>query len=757
MMSDNGRKNGSIMMDAGAADEVVEGLGAGNIETTTTGGGGGEDVTDSPSDCEKQQNNDNSPSILSKARFEDHFSLMYPSSSVRFRGSNVRIYEQRTTQVRLEEKPDDVVLVKRIKNDVTIGLNFLRFAYTIVCLFFCCFLFIFCFQVLLFLFMDLVAELGIVQNLSIDVPAFLGTLFATPVFVMGLASAMTMAGTFLVDTWQGHTFLRSMLQWETTVLTEWIAFAVFLGVPMCTMIGTLMAQRDDWWEVTSLTWFYCVFAYYCCFVIAVIYYEIDSAVFILRKLNPDSNWKVLFRRAVMTRQNFQFSGVKRTVRMVNKQSEDQTVGRERVDLYSRITRMSCCRLLFKTLDTPQQLRSTSDMLGESRFVTAHTWSLEKIFCWNHNAQTIAVVKGPFALHVSQMRSSFICAILGNLLIFLVLLAAVVWVGGSTLFIGLMVLVLVCCIFPHIRASVRFYDMYRALSRGDKKHSDDEVNPGEEDEQELVQQILEEGTVYQKWETKYITRPRVRFCWVMFVLEIALLYMWPLITLILVKNMPIAVLFLGTGIITGVRHYLNLALLLKEVGSLDVLGERVDADILSEDSSEKVWSQQSRLSTILSNITTGRVRRAWTWIFAALAFFVLVFAVDSFGTTQEESASNAEVMKLLPVDGFKYEPQAGLHYPTCRLAKGLEIPESNSTGLQDYAFIAATAYQSHLTVQQTIDAWFGVDLATVEFDIVRNFRTGVEGVRGGDASISYRFVTFPNKFGVVVVRGSTNAW
>ena len=65
-----------------------------------------------------------------------------------------------------------------------------------------------------------------------------------------------------------------------------------------------------------------------------------------------------------------------------------------------------------------------------------------------------------------------------------------------------------------------------------------------------------------------------------------------------------------------------------------------------------------------------------------------------------------------------------------------------------------AYQNRASFQDRLDAWFGPNVATDEPEIVNDFRSKV---KGGQAAVDYRLVTFPNSFAVVVVRGSTTPW
>ena len=233
----------------------------------------------------------------------DHFSLPAPSSEVRFRRSNVRVYEQPDSQFVLQEhatmktterqisgvsgssslgagvvssrpksKEKLYLTVKRV-SDSTYGLTFLRASYSLVAVFMGGFLFIFGLELLLFLFIDLATNLGVTHTQEKNVAAFIAVLFSVPVFVYSIAIFMAIVTRFIVDTWSGHPFLRTFGNWSV-VATDWIAFIMYLGIPLLTFAITLFQKRDDWWAVSLLTWFSTVIIFWAYFAGCVIYYEL---------------------------------------------------------------------------------------------------------------------------------------------------------------------------------------------------------------------------------------------------------------------------------------------------------------------------------------------------------------------------------------------------------------------------------------------------------------------------------------------------
>jgi hypothetical protein len=100
------------------------------------------------------------------SKFVDHFTLLIPSSTIRYRDGRAaaRVLEANDAQFVLEEtyhkkKDHHTVSIRRI-HDTSEGVRFLRTSYLIVTAFWTGFLFVFCLQILLFLFLDLAIQAG---------------------------------------------------------------------------------------------------------------------------------------------------------------------------------------------------------------------------------------------------------------------------------------------------------------------------------------------------------------------------------------------------------------------------------------------------------------------------------------------------------------------------------------------------------------------------------------------------------------------
>lgn len=215
---------------------------------------------------------------------------------------------------------------------------------------------------------------------------------------------------------------------------------------------------------------------------------------------------------------------------------------------------------------------------------------------------------------------------------------------------------------------------------------------------------------------------------------------------------------------AIRHWLDPSILLRDLGSFDVIGRFEKGN---------KWRVRSRVSTILLNVTRSKGTAVWTWILLLCLLAIFVLTIGSLGTggakaknpnddswdSQGGSDNYWPPMDLTPIGNFAYQPLPNLQYPTCRLFKGLELPGGESTGLADYAFLATLIYQAPDTIQDALDGWFGPGIATLDEQYVAEYR---ENVPGGSADVDYGVVSFgktPDRppVVVVIVRGSTSPW
>lgn len=118
------------------------------------------------------------------------------------------------------EKRGDEILARRMQEDFP-GLVFAHGLYTTIAILMAGFMFVFCIQLLLFLFLGLAIDSGLTsQQSKIQAWPLTVTIFSIPVFCFGLANAMTIAQTFVVETWEGNPILKTIFA-KDQVIVDW--------------------------------------------------------------------------------------------------------------------------------------------------------------------------------------------------------------------------------------------------------------------------------------------------------------------------------------------------------------------------------------------------------------------------------------------------------------------------------------------------------------------------------------------------------
>ena len=91
---------------------------------------------------------------------KDHFSLSNPSSTATFANDETLIFNDNLEQVVLEKKEGEDHITAKQATVASPGLMFTRVAYTIVAFLISGYMFVFCIQLVLFLFLGLAIESG---------------------------------------------------------------------------------------------------------------------------------------------------------------------------------------------------------------------------------------------------------------------------------------------------------------------------------------------------------------------------------------------------------------------------------------------------------------------------------------------------------------------------------------------------------------------------------------------------------------------
>mmetsp|Transcript_62219 Transcript_62219/g.184011 ORF Transcript_62219/g.184011 Transcript_62219/m.184011 type:complete len:566 (-) Transcript_62219:1701-3398(-) len=426
----------------------------------------------------------------------DHFTLQKPSSVVRFRGADCRVYGDAGSQMLLEEEkcedgPNRISVKERRGSGY--GLNMLRGLYTLVALFMGGWVFIFGLELLLFVFIDLATEFGATHTMERNDLAFVGVLLSVPIFVYSFGLVMTIVGRFVADTWAGHPFLRTFGSW-TSVITEWVMFLFYLCIPFIAMIAGLFSGDQEWLANTTMTWWASIFIFWAFFAVLVVHYEVQAALFLIAEAEGKPEMVLLKRlaRLIVKTQNRRFAGISNESYIVDGDTEEPECGNHTrnpdeapfstyTGLYSRFTQLGCVRCLYDTLDVPLRVWSLDEARGIKTFITASSWSLEALYCRDRSARTIAVVRGPSKVTKHQAASSFACLFLGSFAWLLGAAGILVWFNLPSGAVAVIVVFIILCLVPSVYNSIYIYKTYQSLLEAsrlaDEKRSNSQTERG----------------------------------------------------------------------------------------------------------------------------------------------------------------------------------------------------------------------------------------------------------------------------------------
>ncbi|KAL7567975.1 hypothetical protein ACA910_019683 [Epithemia clementina (nom. ined.)] len=720
------------------------------------------------------------------AQFKDHFTLSVPSSVVRYRNSRgaARVIEGHDQQWVLEEafnkeSEETEITIRRIQ-DSTEGLRLLRLAYTIAAAFWAGFLFVFGMQLLLFLFLDLAIQLGVTgQQQEAKAYLAIGAILGILPLIHGLASSMVLAGAFIVDTNRGHQLVRNFtFSRYSSVTVEWVFFAFFLGFPVLVMCGTLLSGTDDWWTITGVFWVSCIALFYVIFTINVIFYEVRACMEVVRNQykDDDDSFFAVVKRSIILRQLATYGGsMNRTYvsrghiedsEYTDKSSADDLVEgtlHERKNLRARIGMLFAECGWFEHMEIKQRFFTVEDARDVRPFITSHTWSLEKLFCRPRNSRYIAIIRGSGAVTRSQMKSSMLCSLIGSFLIFLIILSVMVYLEAGATTTGFILAIAVLLFIPNLKSTFRLYKVGKDIigartkskNEGSGQHRRHTVTNVEDvtfsarARPDFINPETDSEGLYLVNEAYRVTRPSHKCAWALFWLEVALLFAWPTASLFGIGNWPLGILYFLIVGISGLRYYVNAAVVMEEVGHLNFFNGKTEREI---------WKNQSRLDDIVGNITRGRSRGAWVLLISIVAFAYLALFVGALGSDQE--SQQTEDPSYTYLSDFQYSPvENSLRYPTCQMTSNLQ--ESPLTSMADYIFLARVAYRGNIT-QRELDSWFGEGVAIDQADLVSKYRTE----NNVDSKVSFKLITYPklnssesnaSDFAFLAIRGTTNQW
>ena len=218
-----------------------------------------------------------------------------------------------------------------------------------------------------------------------------------------------------------------------------------------------------------------------------------------------------------------------------------------------------------------------------------------------------------------------------------------------------------------------------------------------------------------------------------------------------ENYPVLYLFVVVGAWSSLRYWFDPCAMLQYHGSFEMVG-RSNNRLFNHK-----WKIQSRISTILLNVTRSHGTKIWIGAFLFIIVGIFTLAVGVLGYERGVHITGDvywEPLRLTPRGDFVYPPQNNLRYPTCSLFNDVEILNNTQTTLIDYNFLASMITQAPETQQETIDEWFGPGIGKMDTNVTRTYR---ETLTKPDLAVSYDIVSFGSELSIVTIRGSRTAW
>lgn len=332
---------------------------------------------------------------------------------------------------------------------------------------------------------------------------------------------------------------------------------------------------------------------------------------------------------------------------------------------------------------------------------------------------------------NQVKLSVLCTFISIFLLVFLIISALVWLNtGTTSYILVAIIGLLCCIVPAISQGLDTYRMYDSINE----------ETGADDAGEA-----EDGTnLLQVWETYRMTQPKKWYCYARILVEIVFFFLWPLIALFTIENYPIAVTFFLLSSFTFLWRYFSTLSILSELGGISDCTDKT-----------KSHQQDYRVSEIISRIVDNSARKIWSYIFIIFFLVALFLTVTSQAEADEIQPKNRGTRPpVLLVNDFYWEGDKDtLAYPTCKLTKGFEFqPGDVASHLADYSFMSAMAYETSEVVDYLLSEYFGPGNVVDEEDFVLQYREEMGLTKSAVYFKLFSFQEFPG-YAVMSIRGS----
>jgi hypothetical protein len=227
---------------------------------------------------------------------EDHFSLRYETTTMRFGNKRTYVLQDHTTQLVLEERPapDDgggggsgsnpsklYVTAKRASISAS-GIVALNGAYTLVATLLLGFLFAFSMSLVLHVFYGILGHLTHPSTDS-DFQA-VAALLSLPTFVYALSSLLTIGVGLVLDVWGGFRYYRIFSPFSD-IIDEWVLFVAIIAIPAVTVSVSLLCGSNDFYRHGLASAFGSLFLIYIVYVVATVTEEVRTSLSLIHQVD----------------------------------------------------------------------------------------------------------------------------------------------------------------------------------------------------------------------------------------------------------------------------------------------------------------------------------------------------------------------------------------------------------------------------------------------------------------------------------------
>ena len=400
------------------------------------------------------------------------------------------------------------------------------------------------------------------------------------------------------------------------VLTNWIKFIFFIGIPAVTFVSLLLSGSSDFHSITLVTTFLSVTFLFFCFSINIVYFRLLCCLYLVKELyeREDMTFTERLKYTLFTAEESSLSGkvhnnyvYESNVYDLKQLDSNSLHGNGHEHLYSthgqwyiKLTQLMPDKL-FTTLDVPKRCWTQAEIDFNIPFYTKSSWSLESVFCRRKNESYVAMVSGLSALTPQQSVSSLACYFFGAVFYILLVAGLMVFAQASPTAIAVVVSLFVIYWLWHGRKEYTTIKHANGILRRNNEDGSDD----NEDKHD--------SALFQKWVTYSVTKPTPAFTWSSFIFKNIFIAMIPLSYFCYSRNLVGAMTYIVMCMLCFEKTYFDIGPIVEALGSYGTLGLKSGASLqhggLLGAATREEWEQKSRLYHITRMNNTAS-RRIW---------------------------------------------------------------------------------------------------------------------------------------------------